>query len=396
MNARDSIRRVTNLLILLTILTSLGASQYEAAAAEELPPYMDVITGSEKAAPPSAVQPNPAFAGGAAEPGGPAMDSVLTLNSAMLPVYESAHARYLANLRRQHPIIVALFNGAGGTMILYPPGRDPIIAPPVPIIYQLVKSVSHSSMTIFELLGPSLRHPEAETSWRDPMRTYRAKLQSALENIDKLPADISPHNRNLLADILRRNIALLDHCLAQGSFTYADLDSFARELRPDLLEAADIAGAAQVDHWTMVLKAWKEMLGKDWDETYAVVSSLYVTRRNNILFTLLAQQMGRQAIGDRLMLFETTDFRVTPDQMLAQLGHVVADRSLGMVFFGNYYFLGTEFMTAATRKEMLAQAARAKAEVMMPPLAPYRTHQWPWPTGNAYGEGPATIDSNSK
>jgi len=368
------------------------------ATAEEIPAFMDDIAGSANPAQQSSAagQGNPALHNGTPQPSDPAVNGMLTLNSAMFKIYDSAQVRYVNNLRQQHPIIVALFSGAGGAMILYRPGREPIVAAPVPIIYELAKAVSHSSMAIFELVGPYLRDPEADTAWREPMRTYRAKLQSALANSNKLPADlqISPAGRDLLAGLLRRDIAFLDHCLTQGTFTYDELEAFARDSRPELLKAADIAGAAQVDHWTMVLKDWKEKLGKDWDQTYAVVSSLYVTRRNNILFTLLAQQMGRKAIGDRLMLFETTDFRVTPGQMLGQLSRVVADRSLGALFFGNYYFLGTEFMTGATRKEMLAEAAKAGVKVMMPPLAPYETHQWPWPTGKAYGEGPSTIDSS--
>jgi hypothetical protein len=31
----------------------------------------------------------------------------------------------------------------------------------------------------------------------------------------------------LLADLLRRNIAFLDHCLTLGTFTYAELEAFA-------------------------------------------------------------------------------------------------------------------------------------------------------------------------
>jgi hypothetical protein len=401
MEWRNSIRssHLSILLMMLVVMTGFGCPGFalKVAFAEEIPAFMDIIAGS-----PNPMQQSSAFDqgkltldSGASAPADTAVDGILTLNSAMFKVYDSAQVQYLKNLRQQYPVIVALFSGAGGAMTLYPPGRAPITGPPVPIIYQLSKAVSHSSMAIFELVGPYLRHPAVDLAWRDPMRRYRIKLQSALEQIGKLPGDrISPQDRNLLAGLLRRNIAFLDHCLAQGTFAYADLENFAQASRPDLLKAADIAGAAQVDHWMMVLKAWRKMLGRNWDRTYAVVSSLYVTRRNNILFTLVAQQMGRRAIGDRLMLFETTDFRITPDQMLGQLGRVVADRSLGTVFFGSYYFLGTEFMTGATRKEMLAQAAKTGAVVMMPPLAPYRTHQWPWPTGTTYGEGPSAIKSS--
>ena len=61
------------------------------------------------------------------------------------------------------------------------------------------------------------------------------------------------------------------------------------------------------------------MLGDDWARTYAVSNSLYVTRQNNILFTVLAQFMGREAIGDRLLLIETPEFTTTPETLLEVL-----------------------------------------------------------------------------
>ena len=39
----------------------------------------------------------------------------------------------------------------------------------------------------------------------------------------------------------------------------------------------------------LLKKLAKTMLGSDWDKTYGVTSSLYVTRTNNILFTVMAQ-----------------------------------------------------------------------------------------------------------
>jgi hypothetical protein len=38
-----------------------------------------------------------------------------------------------------------------------------------------------------------------------------------------------------------------------------------------------------------VLDERKKLLGKDWDRLYAATNTLYVTRQNNILFTILAQ-----------------------------------------------------------------------------------------------------------
>jgi len=69
----------------------------------------------------------------------------------------------------------------------------------------------------------------------------------------------------------------------------------------------------QVDHWMGVIAGWKKMLGSDWDKTYAASNTIYVTRQNNILFSVLAQFIGPDAINSRLMLFETISFTTTPE-----------------------------------------------------------------------------------
>jgi hypothetical protein len=65
-----------------------------------------------------------------------------------------------------------------------------------------------------------------------------------------------------------------------------------------------------------VIGEWKTMLGSDWDKTYAASNTIYVARQNNILFSVLAQYFGPEAINDRLMLIETISFTTTPDEML--------------------------------------------------------------------------------
>jgi hypothetical protein len=93
-----------------------------------------------------------------------------------------------------------------------------------------------------------------------------------------------------------------------------------------------------------VAEKWKQMLGKDWDKTYGVSNSIYVARQNNVIFSVLAQYFGREAMNSRLLLFETTEFTTTPEAMLLLLTRVVADRSVGAEFFGNYYLMDYELM----------------------------------------------------
>ena len=44
------------------------------------------------------------------------------------------------------------------------------------------------------------------------------------------------------------------------------------------------------------------------------------------------------------MLIETISFTTTPDDMLTSLTRIIADRSVGALFFGNYYLMDYELM----------------------------------------------------
>src|ERR1043166_8004502 len=85
-----------------------------------------------------------------------AEQAVLALNSSMLRLYDESLEKFKVNMRDRVPIILALFTGQGGKMILYRPGHDPEVAPSVPIVYQLAKSVGHSTMAIYQIVVPYL------------------------------------------------------------------------------------------------------------------------------------------------------------------------------------------------------------------------------------------------
>jgi hypothetical protein len=73
-------------------------------------------------------------------------------------------------------VILGLFSGAGGRFILYRPGQPPLDAPQVPIDYQLMKSVGHSTMALGEIVVPYINSPN-DKSWRPSMATYRIRMQ---------------------------------------------------------------------------------------------------------------------------------------------------------------------------------------------------------------------------
>ena len=316
--------------------------------------------------------------------------AVLALNDSMLNLYDASLAKFMANMRDQVPIILALFTGEGGQMTLYRPGRQPEVAPSVPLVYQLTKAVGHSSMAIYEIVAPYMSNAHANHLWRPPLEMYRTQNRTALEGIDAL--DISDSTREILREILQINLAFMDQCLAQGGYSYADIEKFVRDTVPHSFEAIGVASGAQVGHWMDVVEGWQNELGDDWPRTYAVSNSLYIARQNNILFSVLVQFMGTETMGDRLLLIETPEFETTPEKMLDVLGRIVADRSLGQAFFRDYFLMDVELLGGGGRAAIEGEAAKRGKEALLPPLVPFRSNDWPWKTDPTKGTGAARLE----
>jgi len=300
--------------------------------------------------------------------------NILALNATMLDLYTNAAQIFKKNILAQHPVILGLFSGAGGRFILYIPGKLPLDAPPVPISYQLLKSVGHSALALSEVVVPYLGSPD-DSTWRSALAAYRSRMQSALDNLEAAPLrdDWKPVSR----EILENNIAFTDEALKANAISPKALQEFAKKQAPLLKKNIAWAAETQVEHWMDVIAGWKRMLGADWDKTYAASNTIYVARQNNVLFSVLAQFFPPDAINDRLMLIETTSFVTTPDDMLESLTRIIADRSIGTAFFGDYHLMDYELMGGDARDAVIAQDKQRNVPVNLPPQVPFGSHQWP-------------------
>jgi len=339
------------------------------ANAQSLPSYMAPIAGPTSATPADI-----------------ATKDVLALNTGMFELYGDAAKIFQKNFLGNHPVILGLFSGAGGRLILYRPGMPPLEAPQVPMVYQLMKSVGHSTMALAQVVGPYLNNPD-DKSWRGSMLAYRSRMQSALDGLDATPIqpDWVANNRT----ILQNNIAFMDDCVAKGMITVAMLEAFGKKQAPFLALDVSWAAQTQVGHWMTVLADWKTQLGADWDKTYAASNTIYVARQNNVLFSVLAQFFPPDAINSRLMLVETISFTTTPEDMLGLLTRIIADRSVGAVFFGNYYLMDYELMGGDAREAIINEDAKRKINPTLPPLVSWGSHQFP--NIITPGSGPKTL-----
>ncbi len=319
-----------------------------------------------------------------------AFRAVYQLNNSMFNIYDNSLRIYQENIKACVPLIMALFSGKGGRFILYRPGQPPLEAPSVPPIYQANKSVGHCAMATYACVAPYIANPTADLSWVPLMRSYNLEIQMAKEGIKNL--SITPEEQALLQDTLSKVLAFQDACLKNGTFTYAEVEAYARGVEPNIEKLVAIASAAQVGHWFKVLTEWKALLGKDWDQTYGLSNSIYVARQNNILFSVLVQFFGEKAMNDRLLLMETTDFQTTPEDMLTAFARILSDRVLGQVFFNNDRLMDYELLgfgaRAAIEKEMAARGEKP----LLPPLVPFNSTQWPMRIDPASGTGPKSFD----
>jgi hypothetical protein len=347
------------------------ATAVSGAGAADLPDYIKIISGTT---PPSQVDLS--------------TKNVLQLNTSMFSLYENAGNAFRKNIMDKHPIILALFSGAGGRMILYKPGQAaPIEAPSVPRKYQVQKSLGHSVMAISEVVMPYLENA-ADKTWVAPMSAYLTEMKSALIGIDfaDMDADWKPNSKK----ILENNVAFMESCLAKGVITLDALQAFAKTQGPLLKLAINWAASTQVKHWMGVVEKWKAELGPAWDQTYAASNTIYVARQNNVLFSVLAQFFGAEAINDRLMLIETISFTTTTDDMLVSLVRIISDRSVGSLFFNNYHLMDYELMGGDARKTIISEMKARGKEPVLPPAVPFGSKQWPALISG--GSGAASLD----
>jgi hypothetical protein len=339
------------------------------AAAAELPPFMDIIVAGT---PPS--------------PAETAKQNVLALNTAMFGLYDDSSKIFRKNILDQHPVILALFSGAGGRLILYRPGMAPLEAPSVPGVYQLLKSIGHATMVLPVLVGPHIGKPE-DQSWRAPLSAYRARLQAALDGLDQ--TGMQDEWRGTNREILASDIAFIDDCLAKGVISFATVDEFTKKQSPKLKKIIAWAAETQVAHWMGVVAGWKKEIGADWDKTYAASNTIYVARQNNVLYSVLAQFFGPDAINSRLILIETVSFTTTPEDMLESLTRIIGDRTVGALFFGNAGVMDYELMGGNARAAIVAEDAKLGMTPFLPPQVPFGSKQWP--TLITPGPGPGTL-----
>lgn len=323
-----------------------------------------------------------------------AESNVLSLNNEMFTIYNKEHMKFKAKLMGEVPVIVARFSGAGGHFTLYRPGKSPLVAPPAPLKYQLTKSIGHSAMVTYEMSGPYVDSSKTDKDWQIEMKVFQGKLQTALTGINKL--ELSNSEKELYTNVLKIINQFLTKSLKQGFIQKDDLDNYAKIIAPYIPKLIQVAAKVQVQHQMAVIASWKKLLGDDWKKTYAMTNSIYVARQNNMLFSMLAEFMGKEAINHRLFLFETTSFTTTDDDLLNLWSQIISDRHLSDTLFGDHYLMDSELIANGGRQIIVDEAAKYGLPEILPPEENFDSTDWPWRHNPSIGSGAGQLSQEKK
>lgn len=315
-----------------------------------------------------------------------ATNNILGLNLGMFKRYDGALLDFQNQFLSNHPLILGLFSGGGGKMMLYRPGKPVEQAPPVPVVYQILKSTGHSTMVISDVILQAINKDDGGR-WRENISTYLVDMKKAANSLDAVP--MNEAWRPTVRSILNANIDYMSMVLEKNQLTQSDLEKFGQKTNPDLKKIISWAAQTQVNHWMKVLDQWKNDLGADWNKTYAASNTIYVARQNNILFSILAQYFNPKDINDRLLLIETISFTTTPQDMLTSISRIISDRNVGELFFGNNRVMDYELMGGDARNAIITEMKKRGKEAYLPPLVSFGSNQWPALV--TPGTGPKTL-----
>ncbi len=277
--------------------------------------------------------------------------------AARLFALDAAMQRYYADTQRyvgekQSPVILAMFNGVGGQYILRRNGKK-VAVEPVPELYQQIKSVSHTIVGVYEIIAPYFANAETG-NWRPKLTEFNRMLKDGLATLGNagMPKEVEENCRL----ILQGDIEFTDKILREGSFTAESFSAYAQAITPAIMENVKLAGKLQVTHFEALLTRWREEMGEEeWSRLYAIVSTAWAMRRENVHFQILAQMMGHKTVNDRLIIAESIP-DVTEDQLIMLLGRIINDRGVGELVFGKEFRMDVELMGEAARDAIQQQA----------------------------------------
>jgi hypothetical protein len=314
--------------------------------------------------------------------------NILELNTTAFDNYRPARAKFETELLKTTPIIVS---NELGPMTLYRPGKAPLMAPPPPLEFQLTHSIAHTILTVYLISSPYLNTSQINKTWVPKFQQFQKQIKDAMSSVDNLK--LKDDDRLAYLSLLTKVNSYLSLCLKRQYIAMTDFNSFMLQSRVDLAKLIKIGDTYLLVPYMQIVSQWKKILGSDWDKTYAIVTAGYQFRQNSMMFSILAEFMGKNAINHRLFLFGTTsDDSPKYSELIDNLSRILIDRQIGQAALGDYYLMDSGLIYDAGMKVISENLKQYNLPNILPDFEPFNSTDWPWRHNPNSGSGPATID----
>ncbi len=281
-----------------------------------------------------------------------AASRIFAINDTMLANYDDMKKTIAKQLS---PIIVAHFNGIGGTFTLQYKGRRRTVSPSPPQ-YAELKSVSHLPMGIYVIIAPYFKSPQ-ERGWQEKLTEYRAKVAAGLDTIEQ--TDLTGASKQHCKLILTESIKYIDGIMSAGTFDVAGFKAYSQRVLPAIKANLYRAAGLQAEAAVHLLRQWRKEIGEeDWRNLWGAALAPFTLSVKNATWQAMYLAMNEETRDDQLLLIANTN---DLEYSLETVAHLIMDRLLARLVFSEKTGADRELVKALSSKQDLVGDATHKA-----------------------------------
>jgi len=218
--------------------------------------------------------------------------------------------------------------GTGTTLTLYT--EDGVVHRYVPTdkTYETLKDLSHQVFGLFTYVGPYFQAPNS-IGWVGPLKGFQEKVQAALFSAGS--SGLSPDLQERALRMLNQVNDYINLVVNKQRAELGDYQDFCKKITPDVEYNMKLATKYQAEAIVPLLEEIRAKLGKEWEQTYFLLPTVWPVAGINIRIQLLETVTTERHIRTHLI---TAENAFTADEARKTLGRVVGDRALAQVVFG--------------------------------------------------------------
>src|SRR5262249_15950487 len=264
-------------------------------------------------------------------------DPLVTLNNAFRGEYSRAKTEALSKLG---PLIIV-----EGTKVGLVRNGERSEAEIQPLTYQSLKAVAHIPFAVFLMFDQSDFGELTEERVAE-LRDHRKLIADAQSSLGDRGFSETQLQRQ--EKIMNDSLAFLDAAIENRHVQKTELDDFARQMAPVLLENVDEAARVELDALHSHVTEWRHQMTPDeWEALHVVVMVAHMPRDEELTVQYFQRLLDDPIEGHRIISAEGLWEEPRALDLLAT--HLI-DGSAGAAFFGEYMRM---------HRDLLADAARA-------------------------------------